>query len=375
MSDSSLRHVDQWVSDSILDGYQQCTVHLGQDDEGEVTATLVRKNPDRLGFMLRMRRWHHATVRRMPLAILYVHGWNDYFYRRHASEFWESLGVAFYAIDLHKYGRSLHEGQTPGFTTDLHDYFAELDVLRDVIVKELGDAVHILVLGHSTGGLITSLWLSNEHPHHVSALALNSPWLELQGNRFARIMTTPVVKGFGISGPKTVVPIPDPGFYGRTLWADQGGEWTYQHAGDTHPAGEFVSRAGWLDAIYNGQAEVSRGLDIEVPVLVCTSDRTMIQSRWDEAMRESDTVLDVTAIRQNALNLGDMVSLAIIRHGIHDLSMSRSEARRRYFQIAAQWSACCAWGCAGDGSVKGHAFPQRVLEQSLDTVASPRGRV
>ncbi len=42
----------------------------------------------------------------------------------------------------------------------------------------------------------------------------------------------------------------------------------------------------------------------------------------DEAMREADSVLDITAIRQAALNLGDVVTLATIRGGLHDLSLS-----------------------------------------------------
>ncbi len=85
------------------------------------------------------------------------------------------------------------------------------------------------------------------------------------------------------------------------------------------------------------------GFDIRIPVLVCTSDRTMLQPTWDEAMREADSVLDITAIRQAALNLGDVVTLATIRGGLHDLSLSRSAARRRYFRIVADWASLMAW--------------------------------
>ena len=362
--------IDDWVSDTIIPGYQRRTLHLGHDDEGELTATFVRKDPSTLPWRQRFARWKHATVRHTPLAILYVHGWNDFFYRRHVSEFWESLGVAFYAVDLRKYGRSLHAGQTAGFIDDLHEYFTELNALRDVIVDELGDDVRILAFAHSLGGLTSALWLANEHPHHVTALALNSPWLELQGNRITRIMTTPVVKGFGLTGAKNVIPIRDPGFYGRTLWSNQDGEWDY-NTRYPWPEADFQTRAGWFDAVYRAQDEVSRGLDVDVPVLVCTSDKSMILGKWDEAMHEADTVLDVTAIRQNALNLGDFVSLARVRGGLHDLSMSNSVARYRYFGMVASWANQYAWS----GESPHRPLRPAAIERALDVVAQVRGGV
>lgn len=121
-----------------------------------------------------------------------------------------------------------------------------------------------------------------------------------------------------------------------------------------------------MRAIYNAQAEVSRRLDIRIPVLVCTSDRTMLQPTWDEAMREADSVLDITAIRQAALNLGDVVTLATIRGGLHDLSLSRPAARRRYFRIVADWASLMAWR---------RVIPPAHLRTALDAVAAAGSHV
>ncbi|WP_239512662.1 alpha/beta hydrolase [Bifidobacterium avesanii] len=336
--------VDPWEDDDILDGYQRATVHLGPDTEGadgEAVATFVRKDPAKLGLIERLRRLRLRMLGK-PLAIMYLHGWNDYFYRRHASEYWESMGVAFYAVDLRRYGRSYRPGETAGYIEDLHAYAAELNALRDQIVRDLGDDVRILGIGHSEGGLIMSLWANRERPHHVHALALNSPWLELQGNTTFRLISTPVLKGFLLAGGKTPLPLNDPGFYGRTIDKATGGEWDYPSSLAATGA-QFQPRAGWMQAIFNGQAEVAAGLDIQMPVLVCTSDRSMMQGTWDEAMRSCDVVLDVTAIREAALKLGDLVSIARIRGGIHDLTMSRPEARRQYFGIVTAWGGQTAW--------------------------------
>lgn len=354
--------VDEWTDDRVMDGYQQATAHIGHDDEGELVATFVRKNPRKLTATERFRRWRYA-MRGHPLAIMYVHGWNDYFYRRHASEYWESLGIAFYAVDLRKFGRSLRDGQTPGYIENLHEYAVELDALRDQIVCELGEHVRILLIAHSQGGLSSVLWINSEMPHHVEAAALNSPWLELQGNRMFRILSTPVVQAFRLGGGKTVMPVRDPGFYSRCIRRVTGGDWDYLE----HPLVDsslFLPRAGWMQAIYDAQYEVSKRLDIQIPVLVCTSDRTMLQGTWDEAMREADTALDITAIRQAALNVGDVVTLATIRGGLHDLSLSRPEARRRYFRIVTAWASLMAWRCT---------IPVRHVAAALDAVAAGVG--
>lgn len=339
---ASYSYVDPWKPDSVLEGYQQATVHLGEDAEGEIVATFVRKDPSKLTLQERWRRWHFS-VRGHRLAIMYVHGWNDYFYRRHASEYWESLGIPFYAVDLRKFGRSYRPYQTPGYIEDLHEYRLEFNALRDQIVKEQGKDVRILMIAHSQGGLSASLWVNTEHPHHVEALALNSPWLELQGNRMFRLLSTPVVQMYRLRGGKTVMPMRDPGFYARCIKRSTGGEWDYlDHP--LNPGVEFLTRAGWMQAIYNGQDEIAKNLDIQIPVLVCTSDKSMmLQSTWDEGMREADSVLDITAIRQAALHLGDVVALATIRGGLHDLSMSKPDARRKYFCIVTMWASMMAW--------------------------------
>ncbi len=339
---ASYSYVDPWKPDSVLEGYQQATVHLGEDAEGEIVATFVRKDPSKLTLQERWRRWHFS-VRGHRLAIMYVHGWNDYFYRRHASEYWESLGIPFYAVDLRKFGRSYRPYQTPGYIEDLHEYRLEFNALRDQIVKEQGKDVRILMIAHSQGGLSASLWVNTEHPHHVEALALNSPWLELQGNRMFRLLSTPVVQMYRLRGGKTVMPMRDPGFYARCIKRSTGGEWDYlDHP--LNPGVEFLTRAGWMQAIYDGQDEIAKNLDIQIPVLVCTSDKSMmLQSTWDEGMREADSVLDITAIRQAALHLGDVVALATIRGGLHDLSMSKPDARRKYFRIVTMWASMMAW--------------------------------
>lgn len=158
----------RWVPDTELSGYQQYLLELPDaptyalEPEGSLAAVLVRRNEP-------------SGAR----AVLYVHGWNDYFFQTHLADEMAALGYDFYAVDLRRYGRSLRKGQLAGYITDLRDYFVELDAAVQIVRDEGHD--DIVLMGHSTGGLTASLY-ANERPGVCSALVLNAPWLEAYGN-------------------------------------------------------------------------------------------------------------------------------------------------------------------------------------------------
>ena len=136
-----------WVPDVLGDGYEQTTIPLGDDPDGEgqVEATLVRYQPP-----------GSANFER---AVIYVHGFTDYFFQRHIAEHFAAKGYAFYALDLRKCGRSRREGQTAHFVTDLAFYDAELNEALSLVRTERENAP-VLLMAHSTGGLILPLWLN-----------------------------------------------------------------------------------------------------------------------------------------------------------------------------------------------------------------------
>ena len=110
------------------------------DGEGELVATVVRRGEPEPS----------ATH-----AVLLVHGFTDYFFNTELANHFAARGFAFYAVDLHKCGRSWREGQTPHFTTDLARYDVELERALDIVASV--SAAEVLVYGHSAGGLIVSL--------------------------------------------------------------------------------------------------------------------------------------------------------------------------------------------------------------------------
>ena len=88
--------------------------------------------------------------------MLHVHGFADYFFQTAYAEWWTERGYDFYALDLRKYGRSILPHQTPNYVTDLAHYHPELDLAWDRVTVR--GHRHVVLSGHSTGGLIVPLW-------------------------------------------------------------------------------------------------------------------------------------------------------------------------------------------------------------------------
>ncbi|KAA2258550.1 alpha/beta hydrolase [Solihabitans fulvus] len=312
------------MDDDLLGaGFETRTLPLGGGGiGGDAVATLVR---------------HRAKDPRLG-AILYVHGFSDYFFQRHVAEHFAALGFDFYALDLRAYGRSLRPDQAPNFVTDLRDHFEELDAAARVIRAEHGHE-RLTVLGHSTGGLVTALWAHERRADDVlDALVLNSPWLDLAEPWVMRTIGTAVVRGLGRVSPGFVVRAGLGEVYGQSLHSDHQGEWVFDPK--WKPLNGFPVRAGWLRAVRRGHAQVQRGLDIRVPVLVLHSARSLLHGkRWTAEAMTADTVLDVEQIARWAPSLGHDVTVVAVDGGMHDLFLSAEPVRERALAEVDSWLA------------------------------------
>jgi alpha-beta hydrolase superfamily lysophospholipase len=318
MSDNLVMRAEPRTVDVLGEPYCVETIELDVDDEGPVVATLVS------------RRAPQTTTR----AVLHVHGFADYFFQTGAADYWVGRGYDFYAVDLRKYGRSLREHQTPNFVTDLADYYAEIDeAYRRVTERDGHD--HVVVTGHSTGGLITPLWANDRQPD-LAGMVLNSPWLDLQGSLLLRTAGTKAIDQIGLRRPYLAVPRDVSGFYARSLHGDHDGEWDFDLA--WKPLESWPVYAGWLRAVRRGHARAHRGLDVPAPVLVLTSATSGRPKEYDDSCSSSDIVLDVELIRKWAHKLANHVTLVRVHGAIHDVFLSRTAVRRRAFEEVTRWS-------------------------------------
>ncbi|MGH8746594.1 MAG: alpha/beta hydrolase, partial [Burkholderiales bacterium] len=149
--------MSDWHSDPLLEGFEAKTLEFPADYDGAVVATLVRLPA--------------GSASRG--AVLYVHGFVDYFFQRHMALRFAQEGYAFHALDLRKHGRSLLAHQHPCFCKRIDEYYPEITRA----LQEIGQPV--LLAGHSTGGLVCSLYAAEgERRGQLRALWLNRPFFE-----------------------------------------------------------------------------------------------------------------------------------------------------------------------------------------------------
>ncbi|SJN25960.1 Lysophospholipase [Microbacterium esteraromaticum] len=319
----------EWIPDVLGDGFMQQTLPLGEDSEGEIVATVVRALPE-------PAPWWRFGADARPLAgvdVLYVHGWSDYFFQKRLARFWTSRGARFFALDLRKYGRSLRAGQTPGYITDLAEYDDDIAAALDA----RGDAVgrRLVLLGHSTGGLILSLWAAR-HPRQVDALVLNSPWLEFQLG-VARAAIAPMVELRARWSPMDAVPQVDLGFYTRAQHEVADDSDPVEVNLEWRPEQSMAVHVAWLHAVLAGHATVSRGLAIPAPTCVLLSARSAVPTRWSEELTRADSVLVVDDIARAALKLGHSVTVERIDGALHDVFLSAHDAREEAYARLGRW--------------------------------------
>ncbi len=294
------------------------TLVLAPDSEGAVEANLVRLGAD------------VPTGR----AVLHVHGFCDYFFHTEYARWWTARGYDFYALDLRKYGRSLREHQTPGYVDDVREYFEELDLVW-ARITERDEHDRVVLSAHSTGGLTVALW-ANERAalNGLVGVVLNAPWVDMHGPFWLRLGTR-VIRQLGSYQPKREIPRTVVGLYGRALHRDFEGDWDYDLA--WKPVESWPVYAGWLRAIRRAHAELHAGLDVTVPVLVLTSAHSAAPTEMSDEVFTRDIVLDVTQIRRWSTSIGPHVTSLAVEGAIHDVVLSRPEARARVYDRLGRW--------------------------------------
>lgn len=324
-----------WHEDFLGLPFECRMLPLAPDEEGDVCATLVRcvaadaREPDKA-----------AATQRAPRAVLYLHGWADYFLQAELGEYVAAAGFSFYALDLRKFGRSLREWQTAGYATDLGAYDEDLDAAMAAIRADLSTPDSpaqppiIHVLAHSLGGLIAALW-ADRHPGELGTLVLNAPWLELQGSSLLRNIAMYLVDPVARTDPRRPFRFPDMPGYWQSVSSEAHGEWQLDPV--WRPVSSFPIRAGWAKAVLAGHAAVGRKLDITAPILVMLSDKTRIQSEWSAELMRADAVIDVEETARRALGLGRRVAVFRYPGAIHDVFLSRRSVREEAYRDLAQW--------------------------------------
>jgi alpha-beta hydrolase superfamily lysophospholipase len=291
-----------WQPDALLPGFESLELGFPDDYDGAVVATLVR-----------------LPAGDAPRgAVLYVHGYTDYFFQSHMAQRFAAEGYAFYAVDLRKHGRSLRAHQHPNFCKRVDEYYADLSAAIAVI------GAPVLLAGHSTGGLVCALYADEcerqgTRSARVSALWLNSPFFDWRTPDWKRPQIH-IASAIGRFAPFVKSPEGLSRGYTDRLLAD----WQFDLR--LKPVEGFPIFLGWIGAMTDAHQKVQRGLRIGCPVLSMHSDA-------------ADVVLDWRHIARYSRGLGPDVTVLAFPGGVHDLVLSRSEIREEVFRQLFAWAA------------------------------------
>lgn len=306
-----------WVAD-ILDGYESRTIEMADDYSGKVVSTVARKK---------------QISKDASTTVLYVHGYNDYFFQKELGDSVGSHGYAFYAVDLRKYGRSILAGQQKFEVKNLKEYFADVDSALNIID---GDGYkNVVLMGHSTGGLIVSYYMMNHKSdrQQVKAMVLNSPFLDWNLGKFQENFLV----GFVAFQPFKNIKINqgDSRAYAESLLDRYHGEWDYDT--DWKLETSQAVTTGWITAIHKAQKKLQKGAGIEIPILLMHSDKSVGGYEWTPQQNCGDGVLDVADISKYGKKLGSKVTEVTIEDGLHDLVLSRKDVRDKVYAEMFSW--------------------------------------
>lgn len=345
---------NRWAPDILGPGFEVQILDLLPDTEGDVPIAVVRHRRDCDPI------WATGTSPWLPLpqaqkpllaTMLYLHGRNDYFFNQELARMASAAGCAFYALDLRKYGRSLRPWQTIGYTESLSTYDEDIAAALKVVKRDHPN-LPIIMMGHSTGGLIATLW-ANRHPGALAGLILNSAWLELQSMAAMRPAMTQVVTRISSKRPRATLMSSKDDHYWRSLtlgWDESGFEMPaelQEYANDPARTGWQISPewkwpisypvpAGWLEAILKGQEDVEKNVHLGIPLLSMTSTASYAEEDWSPAYFDHDVVLNVELIQERAYRLSDCVTLTRFP-GKHDLMLSNPDTRQEIYTTMRKW--------------------------------------
>lgn len=327
-----------WTPD-ILPGFEQLRLTGMTASDGPPDPILVRRRCGRSG----------------AKAVLYIHGYTDYFFQTHLADFYNRQGFHFYAIDLRRHGRALRADQWPNYTADINEYLEDVDAaITQLQAREGVD--WLLLNGHSTGGLVAALYAHRGAKlSAVKAIFLNSPFLAMNLPPWQARYAVPFLSALGRLFPQLPTP-PLTALYGKSLHVSEHGKWDYNTR--WKPIHGFPVLAGWLRAIHRAQVEIANGLQIGCPVLLMHAARSAWPTQIGADAMAADIVLNVQDMIRLAPCLSKQVSVQAIEDGIHDLCLSLPVPRQRFFDALEEWLDSL------DAAATGAEFETQLLTQT-----------
>lgn len=306
-----------WHPDISGPGFEQLTIRQKPDYSGYSFTTVVRRM---------------ANCPAGGRGVLYVHGFNDYFFQKEMADSFAAHGIDFYAVDLRRYGRSHRKGERQFDVRNIDEYYGDID--SALAVMNAGGITDVTLMGHSTGGLITASYMARKPSPLVKRLILNSPFLDWNLGKMEKWVWA--VDLLGAVAPGVKISQGDSEAYSESLLRDRHGEWDYNTDWKLRHSPDVT--AGWVRAIDLAQNYLHKHpYSIHVPILLMYSAQSYQGSEWSAEVSRSDAVLDVADIKYYGMRLSHDVHPVKVNGGLHDLMLSAPGVRKALYPVIFRW--------------------------------------
>ncbi|CAF1101293.1 unnamed protein product [Adineta ricciae] len=255
-------------------------------------------------------------------AILYLHGYIDYYFHDHVCQRFLEHGYDFYALDMRKCGRSIISPEHDHYIhycTDLREYDEEISLAIEHMIKQ-------------AGGLLATLYAARgARCADIDAVILNSPYLTAVKTGYVESILLSILmklrRTHTIHAP----------WYGRSIHVSGRGEWNYDVT--KKPVEKLPLHGPFLSTVRTYQEEIIRGqIKIQCPILFMCSNRSLRPDRtWHDEYTDVDLILDVETMKDAARLLGPQITMHEIENAMHDIFLSKESVREKAFDIMFEW--------------------------------------
>ena len=249
-------------------------------------------------------------------ALIWVHGYNDYYYQFCIGEKIINEGCDIFAISLRKYIKN-----EMYLSTNFDEYIEDIDIHIKYILNKY-NYEKLFLYGHSVGGLLCTIYMNKSiHKDKINGIILNSPFFELNDKVYTQIeiyIMKNILYYFGYIYPNAIISAEDykiSNDYAKTI-LDR-----YYFNTKLKTAHQNFITVGWLkECLYYQNLIQTKKINIQIPILVLCSDKSSTNSN----SRCGDSVLNISDIEKYSKYIGENTTISKIKDSTHDVLVSKN---------------------------------------------------
>lgn len=262
-------------------------------------------------------------------ALIWIHGFNDYYYNLFIGEKFLKEGYDIYAIQLRRYSSTNINEKF--YCDNLNEYIQDINNIFPKIIDK--NYKKIVLYGHSMGGLISSIYCKKGlYKDKITHLILNSPFFDFKLSLIEKFFINYIVYYLSFIFPKFLL---RPYDTTKTNYLTQNIQKRF-YINNKYKL-NFLPPvyASWIKTIIDYHNIIKyNNLNLKIPILVLFCDKT---TKFINSNQTGDDTLDVNDIDKYSENLGNNIKKYQFTNSIHDIFSSSINVINKAFNITIYW--------------------------------------